>query len=173
MAGGETAARGWGGDSSIHPADAEKKGKPAAAARLGGGATHAHVLRTRHRSSLLRRRPGPLSNLMTSFAWWNSFTWWNGFGWPSFVENSHGGASPWAEAAGGASRQRTMRAWHGAALGRIFGVEGHAQALRVSDSVLGTTRSPRVRLALRLHGARGAQAGVAHWAGATVRDRGS
>ena len=106
---------------------------------------------------------------MNSFPWWNGFTWWNGFWWPSFVKYSHGGASPWAEAAGGASRQRTMRAWHSAALGRIFGVEGHAQALRVRDSVLGTTRGTRVRLALRLHVARSAQAGVAHWAGATGR----
>ena len=62
-----------------------------------------------------------------------------------------------------------MRAWHGAALGRMFCIEGHAQALRVSDSVLGTARSPRVCLALRLHGARGTQSGVAHWAGAAVR----
>ena len=62
-----------------------------------------------------------------------------------------------------------MRVWHGAALGRIFGIEGHAQALRVRDGVLGPTRGTRVRLALRLHVARGTQAGVAHWAGAAGR----
>ena len=63
-----------------------------------------------------------------------------------------------------------MRAWHSAALGRMFSIEGCAQALCVSDGVLGTARGPLVRLALRLHVARGAQAGVAHWAGATVRN---
>ena len=63
-----------------------------------------------------------------------------------------------------------MRAWHSAALGRIFGVEGHAQALRVRDGVLGPTRGTRVRLALRLYMTRGTQAGVAHWAGAAVRN---
>ena len=63
-----------------------------------------------------------------------------------------------------------MGTWHGAALGRVFGVEDRAQALRVSDSVLGATCGPRVRLALRLRGASCTQAGVAHWAGAAVRD---
>ena len=62
-----------------------------------------------------------------------------------------------------------MRVWHGAALGRIFGVAGHAQALRVRDGVLGPTRGTRVRLALRLYTTRGTHAGVAHWAGAAGR----
>ena len=68
-AGGETAARGKGGDSSIHPADTVKKGEPAAAARHGGGASHAHVLRTRHRWSVLRRRARSLSGVMNSIRW--------------------------------------------------------------------------------------------------------
>ena len=107
---------------------------------------------------------------MNSFPWWNGFTWWNGFWWPSFVEYSHGSASPWAEAAGGASRQRTMRRWHSAALGCMFRGEGRAQALCVGDGSLGTARGSLVCLALRLDVARGTQAGVAHWAGATVRN---
>ena len=63
-----------------------------------------------------------------------------------------------------------MGTWHGAALGRVFGVKDRAQALRVSDGVLGTTRGPHVRLALRLGRASGTQAGGAHWAGAAVRN---
>ena len=63
-----------------------------------------------------------------------------------------------------------MGAWHDAALGRIFGIEDCAQALRVGDSVLGATCGPYVRLALRLRGASSTQAGVAHWAGAAVRN---
>ena len=63
-----------------------------------------------------------------------------------------------------------MGAWHGAALGRMFSIEGHAQALGISDSVPGTAHSPRVCLALRLRGAGCTQSGMAHWAGAAVRN---
>ena len=108
---------------------------------------------------------------MNSFPWWNSFTWWNGVGWPSFVENSHGSASPWAEAAGGASRQRTVRMKPGAALGRVFGCKGRVQALCVGDLVHGPTRGSCGCLALGLGRACGAQGGVAHWARASGRDR--
>ncbi len=89
------AARGEGGDSSdssIH--DAAKQSETAAAARLGGGATHAHALRPRHRCSLLRRRVRPLSSLVYSFSWLNGFTWKGSFWWPSFVEDRHGTAPP-------------------------------------------------------------------------------
>ena len=107
---------------------------------------------------------------MSSFAWLIGSILRPGFRWPSFVEDSHGSASPWAEAAGGASRQRTMRAWYDAALGRVFCIEGRAQALRVGDRVLGPTRGSCVCLALGLRGARGTQAGVAHWASTAGRD---
>ena len=106
---GEKAARNKGddsSDSSIH--DAAKQGKAAAAARLGGGATHAHILRTRLRCSLLRRRGHPLSSLVISVTWLTGIAWRISFGWPSFVEDCHGAASPWAEATEGASMRRIM-----------------------------------------------------------------
>ena len=59
-------------DSSIH--DAAEESKAAAAARQGGGATRAHILRTRLRSSLLRRRGRPLRSLVNSLMWMTSFT---------------------------------------------------------------------------------------------------
>ena len=93
------------------------------------------------------------------------------FWWPGFVKDRHGSASPWAEAAGGASRQRTMRMQPGAALGRVFGFEGHAEALGVGNSSEPVSaHSPRVSLALRLRGAGCTQSGMAHWAGAAVRN---
>ena len=63
-----------------------------------------------------------------------------------------------------------MRRWHSAALGCMFRGEGRAQALCVGDGRLVAARGPLLRLALGLGVARGAQAGVAHWAGATVRN---
>ena len=117
------AARGEGGDSSdssIH--DAAKQSKTAAAAWQGGSATRAHVLRSRHRCSLLRRRGCPLSSLVSSISWLIRITWTTSSGWACFGKHRHGTASPWAEATGGASR-RTMGAWHYAALGRVLSVK--------------------------------------------------
>ena len=108
---GEKAARNKGddsSDSSIH--DAAKQGKAAAAARLGGGATHAHILRTRLRCSLLRRHGRPLSSLVISVTWLIGIAWRLGFGWLGFMEDCHGITSPWAEATEGASRRRIMLA---------------------------------------------------------------
>ena len=108
---GEKAARNKGddsSDSSIH--DAAKQGKAAAAARLGGGATHAHILRTRLRCSLLRRRGRPLSSLVISVTWLIGIAWRLSFGWLGFMEDCHGTTSPWAEATEGASRRRIVLA---------------------------------------------------------------
>ena len=106
---GEKAARNKGddsSDSSIH--DAAEESKAAAAARQGGSATRAHILRTRLRSSLLRRRGRPLSSLVSSISWLTRISWTGSFGRACFVKHRHGTASPWAEATGGASRWRTM-----------------------------------------------------------------
>ena len=104
--------------------------------------------------------------MMNSFLWPSDVTLWYSIWWSCFVKHGHGGASPWAEAAGGASRWT----WNGATLGRVFGIKGLAPALRLRNRVLGATRGPRGRLALCLRGARGAQSSVAYWAGATVRN---
>ena len=162
------ASSGDGDSSDSSTDDATQQREQAAAAGQGGGTTRAHILRTRPRCSLLRRRGRPLSSLLSSISWLIRISWPGIVAWACFMKGRHDSASPWAEATGGASR-RTMGTWHGAALGRVFGVKDRAQAFRVSDGVLGTTRGPHVRLALRLQGARCAQASVAHWAGAAVR----
>ena len=92
--------------------------------------------------------------------------------WYSFMVLRRATAYPWAEATRVASR-RTVGAWW---LASIVGLEGGAQALRVRNSVLGAACSPPVCLALFclalcLGRASCTQAGVADWAGATVRDR--
>ena len=71
-----------------------------------------------------------------------------------------------------------MGTWDTETLCRIVGLESGAQALRVRNCVLGAACGPPVCLALFclalcLGRASCAQAGVADWAGATVRDRGS
>ena len=106
---GETAARNEGGDSSdssIH--DAAEESKAAAAARQGGSATRAHILRTRLRSSLLRRRGRPLRSLVNSMAWMTGITKRLCFRLIGFMENCHGAASLWAEATEGASMRRIV-----------------------------------------------------------------
>ena len=165
------AAGGGDGDSSDSSTDdAAQQREQAAAAGQSGGATRAHILRTRPRCSLLRRRGRPLSSLVSSISWLIRISWPGIVAWTGFMKGRHDSASLWAEATEGAPMGRVvlMRLWE--ALARLFSCGGYVEALGVcgcGEPVAAC--EPHVGLALGLDGASSLQSCVANWAGVAMR----